>query len=100
VSVVLERALQEVETVAVMTNKVARIGQDNLVHVLSDGQGGEWKACCSSTWFHESTVAHLENVAPTCLACIVEDARWWRQLRGATKNAFVNTLVGRRRELK
>jgi hypothetical protein len=85
VLLVLERAVQACETVAVMTNKVARIGQDNRVHILSDGQGGEWKACCSSLWFPERHVEHMQGEVPTCLVCIVEDARWWREMRKCTK---------------
>lgn len=81
-----------------MTNRMAHIGQDNLVHILSNGQGGEWQACCSSTWFHESMVAHLQDVAPTCLRCIVADAHWWQTLRGAVKNTgYVDTLPQGRR---
>lgn len=69
------------------TDVFARIGHDPLVHILSDGSGGEWKACCSSTWFLESTVKSTKD-APTCLMCIVEDARWWSDLRGAAKSPF------------
>jgi hypothetical protein len=60
------------------TDVFAVIGFDPLVHILSDGSGGEWKACCSTTWFHESTVRRSEG-PPTCLRCIVEDAAWWRR---------------------
>jgi hypothetical protein len=60
------------------TNVFARIGHDPLVHILSDGSNGEWKMCCSSTWFHESTVSGTKD-NPTCLMCIVEDAAWWRR---------------------
>ncbi len=80
-----------------MTNRAARIGDDNLIHILDEGRSCEWKACCASTWFHESTVEQLGTTPPTCLACIVEDARWWQAMRGIAKNAFVDTLPHARR---
>ncbi len=62
-----------------VTEHFAKIARDNLVHILSDGSGGEWKLCCGNHWFDE--ILRPDLAFPTCLACIVEDARWWAQFK-------------------
>lgn len=68
-----------------VTMAFAIIHGDPLVHILSNGSNGEWQLCCGNHWFTE--VLRPDVAVPTCLQCIVEDARWWRSLRGAVKQA-------------